>query len=101
MLFQALLLIGASSLTLVVGAGAQSPDRQVEWQQVLAAAKKEKKVVVSVPPGAELRKMLKEVFERRFGIELELVTGRKDPASPPEDGGQVMTERNRKKTKAV
>ena len=42
----------------------------------MAAAKKEGKVVVSVPPGAELRKALKETFERRFGIELELVTGR-------------------------
>ena len=41
----------------------------------MAAAKKEGKVVVSVPPGAELRKALKETFERRFGIELELVTG--------------------------
>ena len=29
-----------------------------------------------MPPGAELRKALKETFERRFGIELELVTGR-------------------------
>ena len=29
-----------------------------------------------MPPGAELRKALKEDFERRFGIELELVTGR-------------------------
>ena len=42
----------------------------------MATAKKEGKVVVSVPPGAELRKALQETFERRFGIELELVTGR-------------------------
>jgi len=57
---------------------AESPisDWQAEWQRVMAAAKKEGKVVVSVPPGAELRKALKEGFERRFGIELELVTGR-------------------------
>jgi iron(III) transport system substrate-binding protein len=53
-----------------------SPDWQAEWQRVMAAAKKEGKVVVSVPPGAELRKALKEGFEKRFGIELELVTGR-------------------------
>jgi hypothetical protein len=51
-------------------------DCQSEWQRVMAAAKKEGKVVVSVPPGAELRKALKETFERRFDIELELVMGR-------------------------
>jgi hypothetical protein len=60
------------------GSAAESPtsDWQAEWQRVMAAAKQEGKVVVSVPPGAELRKALKETFERRFGIELELVTGR-------------------------
>jgi ABC-type Fe3+ transport system substrate-binding protein len=46
------------------------------WDQVVAGAKKEGKVVVSIPPGAELRKSLKAVFEKRFGIELELITGR-------------------------
>jgi ABC-type Fe3+ transport system substrate-binding protein len=51
-------------------------DWQSDWQRIMAAAKKEGKVVVSMPPGAELRKALKEGFERRFGIELELVTGR-------------------------
>ena len=57
-------------------AESSTSDWQSEWQRVTAAAKKEGKVVVSVPPGAELRKALKETFERRFGIELELVTGR-------------------------
>jgi len=47
-----------------------------QWEQVVSAAKKEGRVVVSIPPGAELRKSLKNVFEKRFGIELELVTGR-------------------------
>jgi iron(III) transport system substrate-binding protein len=58
-----------------VEAAAQSADWQSEWKQVLSAAKKEGKVVVSIPPGPDLRKMLKEVFEKRFGIELELVSG--------------------------
>jgi ABC-type Fe3+ transport system substrate-binding protein len=53
-------------------AGAQVP----QWDQIVAAARKESRVVVSIPPGAELRKSLKDVFEKRFGIELELVTGR-------------------------
>ena len=47
------------------GNAAESPtsDWQAEWQRVMAAAKQEGKVVVSVPPGAELRKALKETFE--------------------------------------
>jgi iron(III) transport system substrate-binding protein len=53
-----------------------SADGQAEWQRVTAAAKKEGKVVVSVPPSAELRKALQENFEKHYGIELELVTGR-------------------------
>ena len=46
------------------GSAAESPtsDWQAEWQRVIAAAKKEGKVVVSVPPGAELRKALKEIL---------------------------------------
>ena len=47
-----------------------------QWQQIVAAAKKEGKVVVSIPAGAELRKSLKDRFEKRYGIELELFTGR-------------------------
>ncbi|HEY7167329.1 MAG TPA: extracellular solute-binding protein [Candidatus Binatia bacterium] len=47
-----------------------------EWSRILEAGKREGRVVVSIPPSAELRKTLKEAFEKRFGIELELVTGR-------------------------
>jgi iron(III) transport system substrate-binding protein len=72
----ALLIGGGAYLSFPVEAEAQSAEWQGEWQRVLAAAKKEGKVVVSVPPGAELRTAMKEGFERRFGIELELVTGR-------------------------
>src|SRR5262245_52866986 len=63
---------------LAIGVGLSPPlEAQVsQWDQVMAGAKKEGKVVVSIPPGAELRKSLKEGFEKRFGIELELVTGR-------------------------
>ena len=73
----ATVLVALLSLYSPVNAAQSSPlDWQSEWQRVMAAAKKEGKVVVSVPPGAELRKALKETFERRFAIELELVTGR-------------------------
>jgi iron(III) transport system substrate-binding protein len=51
-------------------------DGQAGWEKIVAAGKKEGKVVVSVPAGSELRRGFKDQFERRFGIELELVTGR-------------------------
>ncbi len=43
-----------------------------EWEKVVRRAKSEGKVVVSLPPSAELRRRLEEAFERRFtGIDLE------------------------------
>ena len=50
--------------------------QSTQWQQIVVAAKKEGKVVVSIPAGAELRKSLKDRFEKRYGIELKLFTGR-------------------------
>jgi|SRR5882724_8445501 len=60
----------------VIGLCSRVQAQMLLWDQVVSKAKKEGKVVVSIPPGAELRKSLKEVFEKRFAIELELVTGR-------------------------
>jgi iron(III) transport system substrate-binding protein len=46
---------------------------QDEWKEVLEAAKKEGKVVVSIPASSELRKQMEGAFEKRFpGIDLEL-----------------------------
>src|SRR6266511_505643 len=60
----------------VIGLCSRVQAQMLLWDQVVSKAKKEGKVVVSIPPGAELRKSLKEIFEKRFAIELELVTGR-------------------------
>ena len=60
-------------------ASAQSPNPvwQAEWEKILAAARKERTVVVSIPASAELRKNLEEAFEKRFpGIDLEVVPAR-------------------------
>jgi len=47
-----------------------------EWEKVVEAAKKEGKVVASIPASAKLRKQMEKVFEKRFpGIELEPVPG--------------------------
>ncbi|MDZ4345279.1 MAG: hypothetical protein U1E51_22900, partial [Candidatus Binatia bacterium] len=47
-----------------------------EWDKLVDAAKKEGKVVVSIPASAEMRKQLEETFKKRFGIEIELFTAR-------------------------
>lgn len=69
-------MIGISSDSSCNAVEAPSPEWQSTWEKVVASGKKEGKVVVSVPPGSELRRGFKDQFERRFGIELELVTGR-------------------------
>ncbi|MGZ8425390.1 MAG: ABC transporter substrate-binding protein [Candidatus Binatia bacterium] len=67
----ALALLSASSLS------AQSPQfRQAEWDKILEAAKKEGKVVASIPPTPELRKLMEIAFSRRYGIATEFVPAR-------------------------
>ena len=46
---------------------------QAEWAQRQEAAKKEGKVVFSIPPSAELRKVLEDSIKRKFGFEVEVV----------------------------
>ena len=47
-----------------------------EWSKVVEEAKREGKVVASIPPSADLRRGIEEAFTKRFGIELELVPAR-------------------------
>jgi iron(III) transport system substrate-binding protein len=46
------------------------------WERTIKAAGDEGKLVVSIPPGAELRKEIEEKFSRRFGIAAELIPAR-------------------------
>lgn len=52
------------------------PSWAVEWERTVEAAKREGKVVVSIPASAELRKGIERAFKQRFGIEAELNVGR-------------------------
>jgi len=52
------------------------PAWQSEWEKVVEAAKKEGRVVASIPPSAELRKGMEETFTKRFGIVMESVPAR-------------------------
>jgi iron(III) transport system substrate-binding protein len=57
--------------------GAQTSQfRQAEWDKILEAAKKEGKVVASIPPTPELRKLMEITFTRRYGIATEFVPAR-------------------------
>ena len=60
---------------------------QSEWEKTLAAAKKEGKVVVGLPPSAELRKELEPAFKARFGLEIEIFS-----ATGPQIANRVVTE---------
>ena len=62
---------------------------QAEWDKTVAAAKKEGKVVVGLPPSAELRRELEPAFKARFGIELEIFS-----ATGPQIANRVVTEGN-------
>lgn len=67
-------LAALSGAAFAQGAGTGS---KAEWDRTLGLAKKEGKVVVSIPASNELRKMLEDAFKRRHpGIELELVPAR-------------------------
>src|ERR1043166_6952836 len=45
------------------------------WDQLVSAAQKEGKVVVSGPPAPDARTKLPEAFKQRFNIEMEYLAG--------------------------
>src|SRR4051812_34745859 len=55
---------------------AQPADWQRVWDETLAAARKEGKVVVAGPPDAEVRTALPAAFEARYGVKMEYLSGR-------------------------
>jgi ABC-type Fe3+ transport system substrate-binding protein len=63
------------SLSAVSAAQSSNPAR-LDWQKTLELAKKEGRVVVSLPASTELRGSLEKHFEKRFGIDVEPIVGR-------------------------
>jgi ABC-type Fe3+ transport system substrate-binding protein len=53
-----------------------SQDRSTDWDKIVQAGKKEGKVVASIPPSAELRKLMELTFPKRYGIGVEFVPAR-------------------------
>jgi ABC-type Fe3+ transport system substrate-binding protein len=72
----------------LVLAGEVPPGRPPEWERTLEAAKKEGKVVVGIPPSAELRKEMETVLKQKFAIEAELIS-----APGPRNASRVASER--------
>jgi len=85
-----LVLMFVTGLTVLNGAVDSALAQQTwqsEWEKTIAAAKKEGKVVVGLPPSAELRKELEPAFKTRFGFEMEIFS-----ATGPQITNRVVTE---------
>lgn len=65
-------------IAMPVGIAAQTAKSvwQTEWDKTIELAKKEGKVVVSIPASNELRAAVENYFEKRYGIDVEPVVGR-------------------------
>ena len=73
--------------SLLFSNSARSAEAPEDWQKIIAAAKQEGKVVVGGPPTSILRQKFKETFEKRFGIELELIS-----APGPQNASRAIAE---------
>jgi len=69
-----IVLIGA--IVLASGAASAQSAKPGEWEKAVELAKKEGKVVVSIPASKELRAAIERSFEKRYGIDVEPLVGR-------------------------
>jgi hypothetical protein len=51
----------------------EAADANAEWQRVVAAAKKEGKVVIGAPPGSDFRNEAQAALKKRFDIDSEFI----------------------------
>lgn len=79
-------LVAAACLTL--SAAAQTGDWKKTWDDTLAAARKEGKVVVVGSPDPVMRNEIIPRFQKRFGITVEFIAGSSGPIV-----GRIRTER--------
>jgi iron(III) transport system substrate-binding protein len=68
-----LLITAAFCINAALAAAQAKPS---EWDKVVEAGRKEGKVVASIPPSAELRKLMELSFPKRYGIGVEFVPAR-------------------------
>ena len=60
----------------VAHAQTAKPGWQTDWEKTIELAKKEGKVVVSIPASTDLRAEIEKNFEKHYGIDVEPVVGR-------------------------
>ena len=65
----------AASLVMATQAVAQTSDWQKTWDETLAAAKKEGKVVIIGSPDPVMRQEINPTFTQRYGIKVEYIAG--------------------------
>ena len=70
------LIITAATLVSLQLGDVLAQSRPADWDKTVEAAKREGKVVASVPPSPELRKGMDLAFSRRYGIAVEFVPAR-------------------------
>lgn len=63
-------------VTALSTAPALAQPKTADWDRIVEAAKKEGKIVASIPPSPELRKTMELAFSRRYGIATEFVPAR-------------------------
>jgi ABC-type Fe3+ transport system substrate-binding protein len=63
-------------MQLLTGWACAQSARPAEWEKIVEAGRKEGKVVASIPPSAELRRLMELSFPRRYGIAVEFVPAR-------------------------
>jgi iron(III) transport system substrate-binding protein len=51
----------------------EAADANAEWQRIVAAAKKEGKVVIGAPPGSDFRNEAQAVLKKRFDVDSEFI----------------------------
>src|SRR5947208_9081001 len=60
----------------VMSQPASAAEWRSEWETALQKAKAEGKIVLAIPPSAELRKELEPLLKQKFGIDAELLVSR-------------------------
>jgi ABC-type Fe3+ transport system substrate-binding protein len=78
------LLLVAALHSSLFAAEAQRPP---EWDRVVQSARKEGKIVIAIPPAAELRKGMEAVTRQKLGLEAELV-----PNPGPRNASRIAAE---------
>ncbi len=83
-----LILAGVLGLMSCREAAAAEVKRPPEWDKTVEEAKKERKIVLAIPPATELRTALERLLKQRFGLDAELIS-----APGPKNASRIAAEK--------